>query len=127
MTTITVNTTQQINVSPVVQTSHGHAQLVRCPWCRAAAGSPCRKRSGDRALHAHRARWDAFYRTSSSSDYIAKALVDDPSSWSKGDLLWCRLYRLDPQKSTVLRNLTTGDDPGRNSYNRGIELLRFLA
>lgn len=122
---VTISASRQIDVFPVEREPNGYAQLVRCPWCRAEKGFPCRTSSG-KQRGGHRSRWDEWLHAMGREEYVARAVSDDAGFWSVGDVLLCRVYRFDREKSTVLFNLTTGDDPNRNVYNFDIEVLRIL-
>lgn len=115
-----------MDLTPVSMTPHGHSQLVKCPYCGAAVGSPCATKSGGPAPHAHRRRWEESSRSAARDAALFAAKVDDPGQWRSGDLLIAKAYRYDNEKVTVLRLLPSGRDPGRNAYRRDLRVLRVL-
>lgn len=115
-----------MDLRPVSMTPHGHAQLVTCPYCSAAVGSPCLTRAGVTAPQAHRRRWNDSAHSAARDTALFAAEVDEPGAWKAGDLLIARAYRYNNDKVTVLRVLPSGRDPERNAYRRDVQVLRVL-
>lgn len=99
--------------------------IVRCPRCRAAAGTDCTTKSGNPPRMPHQARWDALRTALRSRPAVYRLREDDPQfHLSAGDLLLCTPYPYD-SKQTVLRRLSDGYDPSCNQYNSSLEFVAF--
>lgn len=99
-----------------LHTSRG-PRSVRCPHCGVDAGLSCITASGSAARFTHRSRCDRYIAFMRTRRFVVRVRADNERlSVHAGERYAAELYRLDPQKVTLLARIPDGNDPSCNHY-----------